>query len=379
MVYLDYSATTPVDRKVLDTFCRVSLDFVGNANSIHALGVESKKMMDMATEQVADILHVKKDEVIFTSSSSESNNFAIFGVLSYYKNRGKQIITTPLEHPSILETLSYASFELGYEVSYVSLKEDGTVDIDSLKKLLEKDTVLVSIGYVNSEVGILQPIDEIGKLLKDYPRTIFHVDGTQAVGKIPVSLDYVDLFSFSAHKFYGLKGIACLIKKSPIQLTPLIHGGKSQTIYRSGTPSLALMVSLAKALRLAIDDLPSRLKRVKENYDLLMEKLSQMPFVVMNSNTSSIPYIVNISIPSIKPETLIHALEQDEIYVSTQTACSDRSSISSTLAALSKDPSISGHSIRISLSHLTTSDEILFFLKKLEEHYHELNLEKRED
>lgn len=378
MVYLDYSATTPVDREVLDTFNRVSLDFVGNANSIHALGVESKKMMDMATEQVADLLNVKKEEVIFTSSSSESNNLSILGVLSYYKNRGKQIITTPLEHASVLETILYASSELGYEVSYVSLLEDGTVDLDSLKKLLEKDTVLVSIGYVNSEVGILQPISEIGKILEEYPRTIFHVDGTQAVGKIPVSLDPVDLFSFSAHKFYGLKGIACLIKKSPIQLTPLIHGGKSQTIYRSGTPSLALMVSLAKALRLAVENLSIRLKTVQENYDLLVEGLGSLPFVIMNSNRSSIPHIVNISLSSIKPETLIHALEQDEIYVSTQTACSNHSSVSPTLFALGKAPSISGHSIRISLSHLTTREEVLFFLKKLEEHYHELNLEKGE-
>ena len=187
MIYLDYSATTPVNREVFDTFSKVSLDYVGNPNSLHKLGVESKKLMDAATKQVADLLKVKENEIIFTSGASESNNLAIIGVIEKYPNRGKHIITTKLEHSSVLECMNYLE-RIGYIIDYVNIKENGLVDLEHLKSLLSKDTVLVSIHHVNSEVGFCQNVNEIGKIVKDYPTTIFHLYVTQSVEKIPVCL-----------------------------------------------------------------------------------------------------------------------------------------------------------------------------------------------
>lgn len=364
MIYLDYSATTPANKEVVDTFSRVSLEYIGNPNSLHKLGVEAKKLMDASTKQVADLLKVRPDEVIFTSGASEANNLAIMGVIEKYPNRGKHIITTKLEHSSVLECMNYLE-KIGYIIDYVRVTENGLVDINDLKRLLSKETVLVSIHHVNSEVGFCQNINEIGKIIKGYPTTIFHVDGTQAVGKIPVSLENIDLYSFSSHKFFGLKGCGCLIKKSNIEIEPMIHGGKSQTNYRSGTPALALMVSTAKALRLALTDFNEKYNYVKELSDYLKKQISNMEDVVLNSNENTIPHIVNMSVLGIKPETMLHALEEKEIYISTKTACSKDNSDSLTLTTLGKDSSISGHSIRISISYLTTKEEINSFVENL--------------
>ena len=364
MIYLDYSATTPVNKEVLDTFSKVSIDYVGNPNSLHSLGVDAKKLMDASVKQTADLLGVKENEIIFTSGASEGNNLAIKGVVSKYPNRGKHIITTKLEHSSILECVKYLE-KIGYIIDYVNILDNGMIDINHFKSLLSKDTVLVTIHHVNSEVGFCQDIDEIGKILKDYPTTIFHVDGTQAVGKIPVSLDNVDLYNMSSHKFYGLKGIGCLVKKNNIEIEPIIHGGKSQTNYRSGTPALPLIASSAKALRLAITDLDKKYNYVLELSNYLKNELSSINDIVINSNSNCIPHIVNISVLGIKPETMLHALEEEGIYISTKTACSKDNSDSLTLTTIGRDSSISGYSIRISISHLTTYPEINSFVDNL--------------
>lgn len=364
MIYLDYSATTPANREVIDTFAKVSSEYIGNPNSLHRLGVEAKRLMDAATKQVADLLHVEKEEVIFTSGASESNNLAIMGVLEKYPTRGKHIITTKLEHSSVLECMPYLERK-GYQIDYVKVNEDGRVDLDDFRHLLTKDTILVSIHHVNSEVGFCQDISAIGEIVKEYPTTIFHVDGTQAVGKIPISLDKVDLYSFSAHKFYGLKGCGVLIKKKQIELEPMIHGGKSQTIYRSGTPALGLIVSTAKALRLAMDHLDEKYAKVEERNKLLKKELSLIDGIVINSNENCIPHIVNFSVLGIKPETMLHALEEKEIYLSTKTACSKDNSDSLTLTTIGKSSAISGYSLRVSLSYLTTEEELHYFVENL--------------
>ena len=324
MVYLDYSATTPVDKRVLDTFSKVCMDFPGNPNSLHKLGVEAKKLCDEATNQIANLLDVKKDEIIYTSGSSESNNLAIKGIALKYQNRGKHIITTNLEHSSVYGPISYLQ-HLGFEVDFVKTDRYGLVDIDDLKSLIRDDTILVSICSVNSETGICQDIEKIGKLLKNY-NCFFHCDMTQSMGKKKISLENVDLVSFSAHKFYGLKGIGVLIKKESIELVPLIHGGKSTTIYRSGTPALPLIVSLSKALRIALSEMDN--DYVMKLNGLIRERISYYENVSINSNKYCVPQILNISAIGIKPETMQHALEEDDVYVSTQSACSSGNSIS---------------------------------------------------
>jgi cysteine desulfurase len=376
MIYLDYSATTPVRPEVLDSFVRSCQDFIGNANSIHRLGIESHHIIDKATEQIANILNVKPTEIIYTSGSTESNNLIIKGIANKYKNRGNHIITTPLEHSSVYGPLNYLQ-QQGFEVDFVKLDENGLVDIEHLKTLIKDTTILVSIVAVNSEIGLRQPIEEIGKVLKEYPRCFFHVDMTQSVGKIDIDISNVDLVTFSPHKFYGLKGIGILIKKENIELEPLIHGGKSTTIYRSGTPALPLIVSSAKALRLATENLNENYQHVLRLREYLITELKKEKDVIINSNDYCIPHIVNISVPKIKPETFVYALEEYKIFISTQSACSSGESISKAVYAITKDEEIASSSLRISISNFTTKEEIKEFLKYFIICKKQLKLEKK--
>ena len=371
MIYLDYSATTPVDDRVLDTFVKVTRDYIGNPNSLHELGVEAKKLIDASTKQIADILKVKESEVIYTSGASEANNMAIKGICFKYKNRGKHIITTTLEHSSVLEVFKYLESE-GFEVSYAKLDENGVVDIDELKKIIRDDTILVSICSVNSEVGVRQPVEEIGLLLKDYPKLYFHSDVTQSIGKEKVDFTNIDLASFSGQKFYGMKGVGCLIKKETIILESLIHGGKSTTVFRSGTPATALIVSLAKAMRLAYENYEEKRRKVSELNKYLIDGLSKLN-IDINSNDKCIPHIVNLSLRNIKSETMLHALEKDNIYISTQTACS-QGNYSLAVFSVTNDKEKASRSIRISLSHLTTKEEIDKFIEIFKNNLDKLNI-----
>lgn len=357
MVYLDYSATTPVRREVLDTFLAVSERFIGNPNSLHRLGTESKSLIDDATNQIKNILNLKDKEVIYTSGSSESNNLVIKGVCSRYKNRGKHIITTPFEHSSIYGPLNYL-MDNGFEVDFVNLDENGLVDLEHLKSLIRDDTILVTIASVNSEIGLLQPIEEIGKIVKNYPKCYFHSDMTQSIGKVNVPMDNVDFVSFSAHKFFGIKGIGCLLKGKNIVIEPLIHGGKSTTNYRSGTPATALIASMSKALRLVYEDFDKKYNHVYELNTYLKDNLKEYENVYINSNDKSIPHILNISVVGVKPETMLHALESYDIFISTQSACSSSNTLSKAVLSLTHDEARAKSSIRISISSITTKEEI---------------------
>lgn len=373
MIYLDYSATTPVRKEVLESFEKTCLDFIGNSNSLHSLGVASHKLEQSATTQIANLLHIKPEEIIYTSGASESNNLALKGIANQYQNRGKHIITTDLEHSSIYGPCSYLQ-KYGFEVSIVPTNEFGVVEVDTLKKMIRQDTILVSIASVNSETGLRQPVEEIGRMLRQFEKCFFHVDMTQSIGKVNISLENIDLASFSAHKFYGLKGIGCLIKKEKIMLEPLIHGGKSTTPFRSGTPALPLIVSLAKAMRLSLEELQEQSKKVEELCQFLIEGLKQYPDVTINHNTYCISHILNISTLSIKPETMLHALEENNIFISTQSACSSNHSESRAVYALTKNHSCAEHSLRISLSGLTTKAEAITFLECFDNCYQSLKI-----
>ncbi len=372
MIYLDYSATTPVSDEVLKTFIETTKKYIGNPNSLHKLGVEANNLINAATKQIAGLLNVKEKEIIYTSGSSESNNMAIKGIASKYQNRGKHIITTEFEHSSIYGPLTYLQKQ-GFKIDFVKTNEDGIVNLHDLENLINDDTILVSVGAVNSEIGIIQPIKEIAKIIKKHPKCFFHVDMTQAFGKIKIDLTDVDLASFSAHKIYGIKGIGLLVKKENISLEPLIHGGKSTTIYRSGTPAISLITSLAKAMRLILENLDYNYEYIKNLNIKLKQELQKFNDVYINSNEYCIPHILNISIIGIKPETMLHALEKYEVYISTQTACST-GTISKSVYALTKDKNRAQTSIRISLSHLTKEDEINKFLKIFTKCYKELKL-----
>ena len=371
MIYLDYSATTPVNEDVLDSFVKCNKDYIGNPNSLHKLGIKSKEIIDSSTKQIKELLNLDNVDIIYTSGSSEANNLAIKGICLKYQNRGKHIITTSLEHSSIYGPINYL-IDQGFEVSFVKLDENGLVDIDNLKELIRDDTILVSINAVNSEIGIRQPIEEIGELLSLYPKIYFHADLTQIIGKANIDTSNIDLFSFTAHKFYGLKGIGCLVKKDKIIIEPMIHGGKSTTIYRSGTPTVALIASLAKALRLAMENIDDKYNKISEINNYLKDKLKQYDKVRINSNDECIPHILNISVLGVKPETMLHALENDDIYISTQSACSASNNLSKAVFSVTNDEERAKSSIRISLSYLTTKDEIDKFIKSFDKCYNKL-------
>ena len=371
MVYLDYSATTPVDEEVIETYAKVCRDFIGNPNSLHKLGVEAKKLIDASTEQIAKILGVKTTEIIYTSGSSESNNLAIKGICEKYNNRGKHIITTELEHSSIVAPMQYLQ-KKGYDIDFVKLDENGQVDLNDLKELLREDTILVSIASVNSEVGVRQDLKKISEIVRTNPKTFFHSDVTQSIGKEKVDFSLLDLASISCQKFYGMKGIGCLIKKDGIVIEPLIHGGKSTTIFRSGTPATPLIASFAKALRLVYENYEEKEKQVAEINKYLKDKLKDLD-VEINSNEYCIPNVLNLSIKNIKPETMQHALEEYDIYISTQTACST-GDYSRAVYAVTNDKDRASHSIRISLSYKTTKEEIDFFIDKFSMLLNKLNI-----
>jgi len=374
MIYLDYSATTPVLEEVLDSYVKVSRDFVGNANSIHNLGVKSKELLLKAIKQIASHLGCERNEIIFTSGASESNSTAIKGVAFKYKNRGKHIVTTKLEHKSVLETMDYLE-SIGYEVSYAPLKSDGSVDMHELENLIREDTILVSICAVNSEVGYKAPLKIIRQIInKKNKLAIFHSDMTQALGKINIDLSSVDLASFSGHKIYSPKGIGILYKKNNLEIEPLIYGLTENCPHRGGTPALPLIVSFSKGLRIATENLEDNIKKVNKLKDILLDGLKDMD-IHINSNNLCVPHIFNLSLLKIKSETFVRALEKEEVFISTTTACSSLEE-STVLKAVYSDKDINSTSIRISISPYTTKSDIEKFIDIFKRTYEELLLKR---
>lgn len=374
MIYLDNSATTMVDDRVLETFNKVCKNYPGNSNSLHSLGIKSKELEDYATEKISNLLGVKPSEIIYTSGASESNNTVLKGVASKYKNRGNHIITTPLEHSSVLETCKYLENK-GFIIDYVKIKDNGLIDIEDLERLLTDNTILVSVAYVDSELGIRQDIDTISKIVKKHPKCYFHVDATQAIGKIKVDPTNIDFISMSAHKIFGLKGIGLLIKKDNIVIDNLIHGGKSTTIYRSGTPALPLICSLMKALELVIPNIDKNYEYVSSLSRKIKDNLKKYDNIHINSTENSIPYIINFSVIGVKPETFIHTMEEEDIYLSTKSACST-SDVSLSVDSIYHNREISMSSIRISLSYKNTEEEIDKFIKAFDKIYNKLVFKK---
>lgn len=357
MVYLDYAANTPCDEEVLESFTSAARDYIANPNSLHAPGRSANERMEEATNKIASLLGVKPNEIIHTSGASEANNLAIKGVARSYRQFGKHIISTALEHSAVSGALTYLQGE-GYEIDLLDIQEDGTIDLDHLKELLRKDTILVTIGYVDSELGVRQPIEEIAELLKSYPNCYFHTDATQAVGKIPVTLEGVDMMSFAPHKFFGLNGAGILVKKEHVMVEPIIHGGASTTIYRSGTPVLAQAVATEKAMEIAFDHLAQRYDYVAGLNKELREGLKGIKDVRINSTDKSIPYILNLSVKGIKSEPMRAALEQEGYLVSPKSACSVPNTPSRAVLAVSRDRKAALSCIRISMSHRTSKEEI---------------------
>lgn len=372
-IYLDYAANTPVDKQVLDVFNENTLKYFANPNSTHNLGKVANKKIEETTKNIMELLHknTKLDEdteIIYTSGSSESNNLAIKGIAQTYKENGKHIISTFLEHSSVSSPLTYLK-EQGYEIDIVNIKNDGTIDLEHLKSLLRNDTILVSVCFVDSEVGTVQPIQEIVNVLKDYPNCFLHVDSTQAIGKINVDFSGVDLISFAPHKFNGLNGFGALLKKKDIVLEPLINGGASTSLYRSGTHVIGQICALEKALELTFENFDERYKYVSKLNQKLREGLSKYKDVSINTISNENPFILNISVNGTKAVEFKNKLEEYGVCVSIKSACTVTITPSRIVMSMTHDRKRAFASWRISLSHLVEEEEIDRFLEIFDECY----------
>ena len=371
MIYLDYSATTPVDIDVFDTLSKVTKNYIGNPNSMHSLGQKSMELLESATKQIADIFGVSSNEIVYTGGSTESNNMAIIGAALANHKKGKHIIVSKLEHPSIYVICDYLK-SIGFEISYVKNDSDGLIDFDDLKKLIREDTILVSISAVNSEIGIRQPLKMIRQIIKkENIGTVFHSDMTQAIGRVSVNMRDTDLASVSGQKIFGPKGIGFLYKSSMIKVTPLLYGSTKENI-NPGTPPLPLIAALSKAVRLANENLEKKERFVTLLNEKIVNTLSKYPNILFNKTKYSIPHILNISVMDVMPEVMVHALANHEIYVSSNTACSS-GEVSNAVLAVYNDLNRAKHTIRISLSHVTTTEEINRFLEVFKEEYEKLS------
>ncbi len=372
MIYLDYAASTPVDDEVLNTFYKDTKKYFANPNSSHKLGVIASDVIDRSTLNIANNLGVLKEEIIYTSGASESNNLAIKGICERYKNNGKHILISSLEHNSIVASASVMQ-ERGFEVELIPVNSKGYIDINVLKQMVRDDTILVSVCSVDSEIGLKQPIEQIAKFLKTKPNCHFHTDASQSIGKVNVDFTDVDLVTIAPHKFYGLNGFGILIKKKSINLIPQISGGRSTTVFRSGTPCLSLITSCDKALDIAIKNIAERYEYIKKLSDKIKNSLSKYENVFINNTENSIPHIINFSIKNIKSLDIQKALENNDIYVSTKISCCPVLTPSKLVYALTKDKSLAASSLRVSLSHLTTEDEVNTFIEVFDKIYKEFN------
>ncbi|MGL5296235.1 MAG: cysteine desulfurase family protein [Culicoidibacterales bacterium] len=369
MIYLDYSATTPVHPEVLTTFTKVNNELFANPDSLHNFGGKVATLLQKAKEVTAQLLKVQPQELIFTSGATEANNLALRGIAFANRQRGNHIITSVIEHPSVYDTLKQLEQHFGFEVTYLPVDHTGKVSVVDVQAAIRPTTILVSIMAINNEVGSIQPIAEIGKILSEYPKIYFHVDAVQAVGKVTVDIKEwrIDLLTCSAHKMFGLKGSGLLFKRIGVNLMPLQTGGSQEDGYRAGTPNVAANVAFAKTLRLALEHLPQKQAMVQELNTYVRTLLEQKVVgVVCNSSVTCSPYILNISIPPLRPEVIVHGLDAKGIYLSTRSACSSKEAKASrVLTAMHLRDEVASSGIRVSLSHETTKEQLNIFVDEL--------------
>ena len=361
MIYLDYVSTTPLNQEVNHMYQSLLNDYFANADSLYSLGLKTSALMEKSRELTARMLGVLPEEIIFTSGASESNSTAIKGCAFQYQNRGKHIITTAVEHSSVYQSCLQLRDVFGYDVDFISVNDKGELNLAELENKIREDTILVTMMYVNNEVGMVFPIREVYQIIqKKNPKVKLHVDMVQALGKLPIDLSYVDLASFSAHKIYGLKGSGVLYKKSSTSIVPLINGGQQEQQLRGGTSNTATHTMFAKTLRLALENLDEHYQYVMMLNQYVREQLQQIPDIVMNTPQDHVtPYILNFSCVGYKPEVILHDLETKEIYLSTRSACSSKTSnISRIMKQLNLDEAISSSALRISFSEHTSKEDI---------------------
>lgn len=370
MIYFDSTATTKPTKEILELYNKISLEYWYNSSSAYTMGIKSNNLLQKSIEVVKEVLKLKDHNVIYTSGATEANNLAIHGICNNYINQNKRVITTKIEHPSVFNV--FKSLEtLGFDVVYLDIDSNGIINLNQLKESLTKETVLVSIMWVNNIIGSIQPINEVINILKEYPRCKLHVDAVQGLGKIKNNFDFnqVDLFTMSSHKLEGIKGSGALIYNNKINLISHIQGANQQLGIKPGTVDLASAVTTSKTIQNVYKNLDNNYNYVLELNKYLRNKLNESNIIINSPVKNVSPYIVNISIKEHNAETIMHHLEQKEIYVSIGSACGSKTKKpEKTIYALTNDLTLATTSIRISLSHHNTKEEIDTLIKELKEY-----------
>lgn len=372
MIYLDNSATTPVRAEVREYIYQLMKEEFGNASALYDLGINSEKILTAARKTLAQALKVKGEEIYFTASGSEANNMAIKGIAQTYIKRGRHIITTAVEHPSVLRTVEYLA-ERGWEVTYLAVDSQGNIDLKDLEKSLRRDTVLVTMMMVNNEVGTIFPIGEAAKLIRRLaPDCHFHVDGVQAFGRLEVDLKAlaVDTFALSGHKIGAPKGVGALYVRKGLRLQPLIHGGGQERGLRGGTENIYYIGGLALGAKLSLEDRENKnqhLFNVREDFFKALDA-AEIEYRINGGGENLVPYIVNLEFPGVTAEVLLHFLEAEKIYVSQGSACHSRTKGSSeTLTAMGRTPEERNSALRFSFSDETKGEDMAAVAKAIKE------------
>ncbi|MBF0780226.1 MULTISPECIES: cysteine desulfurase family protein [unclassified Granulicatella] len=363
MIYFDNSATTPMLKEVIQTIQKVQEHYIGNPSSLHDLGVQARQLLEKAREQIANLLHVTTESIYFTSGGTESNNAAILGTA--FEKRGKHVITTQIEHPSVTKTMHFLE-KMGYTVTYLPVNAQGIVSIEALKAAIHSDTILVSVMWVNNEVGSIQPIQAIAEVLQEYPHIHFHVDAVQAVDDVLKQgiPKRVDLLSLSAHKYHGPRATGILYKKEGRRIQPLLHGGGQEKGLRSGTEHVGNNVAMAKALRLYREKQQQDVTHVDKLSQRLRAFLKTFESVHVLSPDNATHHIVTFALSGVRGEVMVHALEKEKIYISTTSACSSKiNKAHHTLSAMNIPTELSTCAVRVSFSYYNTLEELQHFEK----------------
>ena len=379
-VYLDNSATTKPSQKVVEVMTKALCEHYGNPSSLHRMGLETEKLVRHARKQVSKTLGVQEQEIVFTSGGTEANNLSILGAIEAFRRKGKSIITTKIEHPSVLNIYKHLE-QKGFEVLYLDVDHYGRINMEQLVNSVSDETIMISIMHVNNEVGTIQPVETIGEFIKNHgSKPVFHVDAIQSFGKVPFNSSKMkaDLLSISGHKIHGPKGIGALYIKKGLRIQPMVFGGNQETGLRSGTENVPGILGLGVAAEDITNDMDKQIQKMRTLKDLFIKMVrSEISDIKINGLEveGSSPHITNISFMGIQGEVLLHSLEQDNIFVSTGSACSSKKGPKShVLKAMGLKDSEIESAIRFSFSHNNTIDELNFTIDKLKKHVGELRM-----
>ncbi|MBS3995572.1 MAG: cysteine desulfurase [Alkaliphilus sp.] len=378
VVYFDNSATTKPSQKVVEIMMKALTEYYGNPSSLHRMGLETEKLIRLSRKQVSKALGAKEQEIIFTSGGTEANNLSILGVIEALKRKGKSIITTKIEHLSVLNIYKYLE-QKGFKVLYLDVDQYGRINMEQLKNSVTEETIMITIMHVNNEVGTIQPVEDIGDFIRDRAsKPIFHVDAVQSFGKVHLRSSRImaDFISLSGHKIHGPKGIGALYIKKGQRIQPLVFGGNQETGLRSGTENVPGILGFGVAAEEITNDIDNRILKMRTLKESFVKMLkSEIGDIKINGSEGegSSPHITNISFMGVMGEVLLHSLEQDNIFVSTGSACSSKKEAKShVLKAMGMKDSEIESAIRFSFSHNNTIEEMNFTIDRLKKHVSEL-------